>query len=759
MRIKTIAIIALFSLVASSTVAEEHNTGKSEKFIDELMSRMTLKEKIGQLNLPVGGDIVSGNVNNEELDGLIIRGEMGGFFNVKGVEAISRLQHLAVEKGPHGIPMLVGGDVIHGYETVFPIPLALSCSWNTAGIERAAQIAAAEATADGVNWIYSPMVDICRDPRWGRIAEGAGEDPYLGAEIAKAYVRGYQGSNIAADSTTLACVKHFALYGASEGGRDYNTVDMSLQRMFNYYLPPFKGAVDAGCASLMTSFNLVNGIHSTSSDWLIKGLLRGQWGFDGLISTDYNSIPDIELMGIAKKEEAAAMTLNAGTDMDMVSMLYLNNLYDAVKKGEVTGATINEACRRVLEAKWKLGLFEDPYRYCNRERNRSEIYKPEYRKVARQLAAETFVLLKNESNLLPLKRKGKIALIGPIADAGNNMCGTWSPLCHPEKHKSLLTAFREAMGEKAEIVYAKGSNIYYDHLMQQNAQGTRPIERGDDATLHAEALAVAAEADIIVCAMGECSDMSGESASRADITIPDTQRDLLKKLAATGKPIVLILFTGRPLVLDWEDVNIPAILNVWYPGSEGAEAIADVVFGDKSPCGKLTTTFPKSIGQIPLYYNHLKENHSDPTDGVFNRYCSNYIDCSNLPLYPFGFGLSYTQFKYGQPSISDTEMSVDGILKVSIDVTNTGELDGVEIVQLYIHDKLAQIARPVKELKHFRRVEIPAGKTVNVEFTITCDDCKYYNANLDYVCDPGEFEVMVGPNSHDTATLMFTLKK
>ena len=693
-----------------------------DRFIDNLMDKMTLDEKLGQLNLLVGGDIVSGTTQNQGCDSLFIDGKIGGVFNVKGVESVSRLQHLAVEQGPHGIPLLIGADVVHGYETVFPIPLALSCSWDTAAIENMARISAIEATADGVNWNYSPMVDICRDPRWGRIAEGSGEDPWLGSVIAKAYVRGYQGDNMKSDSTMMACVKHFALYGAPEGGRDYNTVDMSLQRMFNYYLAPYKAAVEAGCGSLMTSFNLINGMHATADKWLIEDVLRKQWRFDGMTVTDFNSVPEISTFGITEKKNAAALALKAGTDMDMVSGLYLKTLKDAIQRGEVDEAMVDKACRRVLEAKMRLGLFDDPYKYCKSERLDHDMYTDAHRTTAREIAAETFVLLKNDISLLPLAKKGKIALIGPLADAGNNMCGCWSGYCRAEKHESLLQAFKNAVGGNAEIIYARGANIYYDETTQCNAAGMRQLERGDDNAMHKEALAAAAKADIIVAAMGESADMSGESASRAELTIPDTQRDLLRKLAATGKPVVLLLFTGRPLVLDWENDNIPAILNVWFGGSEAAGAIADVVFGEKNPCGKLTTTFPRSVGQIPLYYNHLMSSHPDPQDGVFNRYCSNYIDISNEPLYPFGYGLSYTTFEYGTAEIQNNEIRVD--------IKNTGTVAGTEIVQLYIRDKVARIARPVKELKSYRRVSLNPGETKQIIFTITPDMLGYYDAQL-----------------------------
>ena len=755
-----IAAVAL-ALVAGvgSGYAKKATPADDAKFIDNLMSKMTLDEKIGQLNLLPGNDVVSGELPGARLEPLIKEGKLGAFLNVQGIDNISRLQHLAVEHSRLGIPLLAGADVIHGYQTVFPIPLALSCSWDSDAVERMARISAKEATADGINWNYSPMVDICRDPRWGRIAEGSGEDPYLGCILAAAYVRGYQGDNLKADSTVMACVKHYALYGAAEGGRDYNTVDMSRERMFNYYMPPYRAAVDAGVESLMTSFNLVNGQHATAAHWLIEDILRRDWGFKGMIVTDYGSISELTPMGVAEESEAAANTLKAGTDMDMCTSRFLKDLKGALERGLITEEMIDKACRRVLEAKQKLGLFENPYLYGSPERVAKDDYTPANRAAARDIAAETFVLLRNEGSLLPLAKKGKIALIGPLADAGNQMCGTWAPNCRPDTHQSLLSALREEVGDRAEVIYAQGSNIYYDEKMQENATRWNPIyHRGDNETLRTEALAAAEKADVIVAAVGETMSMSGESASRADITIPDAQRDLLKDLAATGKPVVLVLFTGRPLVLDWESKNIPAILNVWFGGSEAGKAICDVIFGDKVPSAKLTTTFPQMIGQIPLYYNHLPPSHPDTDPEHFNIYRSNYIDVSNDPLYPFGYGLSYTTFAYGKPSLSSNELTMDGKITLSVDVTNTGNYDGTEIVQLYLRDPVARIARPVKELKGFRRLDLKKGETATVTFDITPDMLKYYDADLKYVCDPGAFEAMVGPNSAAVQTLPFTLR-
>lgn len=753
MKLLHLCLIVSCAVLASCTSSTPEST-----FIDELMSRMSMEEKIGQLNLPTGGDLQSGIVFGPELDSLIVKGHIGGFFNVKGVKEISRLQHLAVEKGPHGIPLLVGADVIHGYETVFPIPLAMSCTWDTTAVERMASISATEATADGINWNFSPMVDICRDPRWGRIAEGSGEDPYLGGKMGAAYVRGYQGQNLNADSTLLACVKHFALYGAAEGGRDYREADMSDITMYNYYLPPFKATIDAGCASLMTSFNLINGTHATADSNLINGLLRKDWGFDGLVVSDYNSFPEIATMGTSTMDDAAALALKAGTDMDMVSGLFLRNLKDAVEKGSVSEKLIDKACRRVLVAKQQLGLFDNPYMYCNTTRAETDIFTDAHRHAAREIAARTFVLLRNYNNILPLKKKGKIAVIGPLADTSDNMVGCWSMHAQTDKYSSLIDAIKNAVGNDAHVLYSQGCNIYDDETMQRNATGSRPIPFHDTHQLEREALQAAEQADIIVAAMGESSDMSGESASRADISIPSPQRRLLKKLKETGKPVVLLLFTGRPLVLDWESHNLDAILNVWFGGSEAGDAIADVIFGEKIPQGKLTTSFPLHQGQIPIHYNHLQTSHPDPQPGVFNRYCSNYIDADNEPLYPFGYGLSYTTFEYGKPEISSPTLEKGGTLTLSVDVKNTGEYDGVEIVQLYIRDPVAKIARPVKELKDYARVFLRKGETATVRFTLTEEKLKYYNADLEYGYDPGEFVVMIGPDSRNLQTLSFQAK-
>ena len=719
------------------------------------MGKMTIREKLGQLNLPSGGDLVTGSVMNSELSDMIRKEEIGGFFNVKGIKKIYDLQRLAVEENRLKIPLIVGADVIHGYETIFPIPLALSCSWDTLAIQRMARISAIEASADGICWTFSPMVDICRDARWGRIAEGSGEDPYLGSLLAKAYVHGYQGDSMQGKDEILSCVKHFALYGASEAGKDYNTVDMSHLRMYNEYFAPYRAAVEAGVGSVMSSFNIVDGIPATANKWLLTDVLRDEWGFQGLLVTDYNSIAEMSIHGVAPLKEASVRALQAGTDMDMVSCGFLNTLEESLKEGKVTEAQIDAACRRVLEAKYKLGLFADPYKYCDTLRAEKELYTPEHRAVAREVAAETFVLLKNENHLLPLEEKGKIALIGPMADARNNMCGMWSMTCTPSGHGTLLEGIRSAVGDKAEILYAKGSNVYYDAEMEKGAVGIRPLERGNDQQLLAEALRTAARADVIVAAVGECAEMSGESPSRTNLEIPDAQQDLLKALVKTGKPVVLLLFTGRPLILNWESEHIPSILNVWFGGSETGDAVADVLFGKAVPCGKLTTTFPRSVGQLPLFYNHLNTGRPDPDNRVFNRYASNYLDESNEPLYPFGYGLSYTDFVYGDLQLSSETLPKNGNLTASVTVTNKGNYDGYETVQIYLRDIYAEIARPVKELKGFDRIFLKKGESREVKFVLTEDDLKFYNSGLQYIYEPGEFDVMIGTNSRDVQTKRF----
>lgn len=755
------ATVLLSSSMASAAIpptkAEQE---KMDKFITELMSRMTLDEKLGQLNLPPSDDIVTGQTINSNIGAAVARGQVGGTFNIKGAEKIRDLQKIAVEKSRLGIPLLIGMDVIHGYETVFPIPLGLSCTWDMDAVEKSARVAASEMSAGGICWTFSPMVDISRDPRWGRMSEGSGEDPYLGSEIARAMVRGYQGKDLGAADNVMACVKHFALYGAAEAGRDYNTVDMSRYRMYNEYFEPYKAAVDAGAGSVMSSFNLVDGIPATENKWLLDDVLRKQWNFDGFVVTDYGSIGEVAVHGLEDLPEASVRTLKAGTDMDMCAFGFIGTLKKSLEEGKVSMDDIDKAVRRILEAKYKLGLFENPYKYNDVAREKKDIYTAANRAVARAIAAKSFVLLKNEGNILPLAKKGKIALIGPMGNSAVNMPGTWSVAADARKYKSLRQGFEDALKGKAEVVYAKGSNLYEDPALEAACTvfGHDMRDPRTEQELLDEALRVAADADVIVAAMGEASESAGESSSRTDLTLPATQRRLLEALLATGKPVVMLNFSGRPTVMTWESENVPAILNVWFGGSEAADAIADVVFGDVNPSGKLTVSMPVNVGQVPIYYNHMNTGRpKNPADPSFQKYRSNYIDAPNEPLYPFGYGLSYTTYDYSDFHLDKTAMNRDGSVTASVKVTNTGDREGNETVQFYIRDVRGSVARPVKELKHFETVNLKPGESKTVDFRITPDMLKFYDYNLDYVAEPGEFQVMAGPDSRNVTTLSFTL--
>ncbi|MBA5651533.1 beta-glucosidase BglX [Bacteroides fragilis] len=731
-----------------------------DRFIDQLMKKMTLEEKIGQLNLPVTGEITTGQAKSSDVAKRIRNGEVGGLFNLKGVERIREVQRQAVEESRLGIPLLFGMDVIHGYETIFPIPLGLSCTWDMKAIEESARIAAVEASADGISWTFSPMVDVSRDPRWGRVSEGNGEDPFLGAAIARAMIRGYQGKDMSRNDEIMACVKHFALYGASEAGRDYNTVDMSRQRMFNEYMLPYQAAVEAGVGSVMASFNEVDGVPATGSKWLMTDVLRKQWGFDGFVVTDYTGINEMIDHGMGDQQTVAALALNAGVDMDMVSDAFSGTLKKSVEEGKVSAATIDAACRRILEAKYKLGLFDDPYKYCDVNRPKKQIFTKEHRAIARKTASESFVLLKNEG-VLPLSKKGTIAVVGPLANTRSNMPGTWSVAAVLDNAPSLVEGLREVVGDRAKVVTAKGSNLIGDADYEKRAtMFGRELHRDNrtDRELLDEALKVAAGADVIVAALGESSEMSGESSSRTNLEMPDVQRALLQELLKTGKPVVLVLFTGRPLVLTWEEEHVPAILNVWFGGSEAAYAISDVLFGDVNPSGKLTATFPQNVGQIPLFYNHKNTGRPLQEGRWFEKFRSNYLDVSNEPLYPFGYGLSYTTFAYSDIHLSSTEMSADGKLTATVTVTNTGSRDGAEVVQLYIRDLVGSVTRPVKELKGFEKIFLKAGESRKVSFSITPELLKFYNYDLQFVCEPGDFDVMIGGNSRDVKKARFLLK-
>lgn len=753
---KKILLTAALAITIMQSFAQ---TKPMNEFISNLMSKMTVREKIGQLNLLPSGTITTGISNNSPVKDALCKGELGGILNLKGADKIRELQELTVKKSRLGIPAIFGLDVIHGYETIFPIPLALSCSWDIPAIEHSAQIAAREASADGICWTYSPMVDIALDARWGRIAEGSGEDPYLGSRIAEAMVRGYQGDLTRRDNI-MACVKHFALYGAAESGRDYNTVDMSHIRMYNQYFPPYKAAVEAGAGSVMTSFNIVDYIPATANQWLLDDVLRKQWKFDGFVVTDYNSIKEMVKHGVGDLQSSAAMALKAGTDMDMCAEAYIGTLEKSLSEGLISMADIDNACRRMLEAKYKLGLFQNPYKYCDSKRRATDIYTAENCKAARDLAAESIVLLKNDNSTLPLKKQGKIALIGPLANSKFNVPGTWS-VAATYKYNTLYESMQSALKGKAQLLYAQGCNIASDSVMQNDGAFYRVIPRVNDAKAKAEALDIARQADVIVCAMGEEEEMSGECASRSNLELFDVQHELLEALVQTGKPVILLNYAGRPTVLTWESRHLPAIMNVWFGGSEASDAICDVLFGDKVPSGKLTTSLPQTTGQEPLYYNHQPTGRP-VAEGTktFTKFTSTYFDVRNDALYPFGFGMSYTTFKYGDLRLSADNMTRNDSIKATITVTNTGNYDADEVVQLYIRDVVCSISRPVKELKGFRRIHLAKGESREVAFTITPDMLKFYNHNLDYVLEPGDFEVMAGPSSSnkDLNTKTFTVK-
>ena len=660
---KKLSLSVLLFAAGFLTASAQKSPQDMDRFIDVLMNKMTLEEKIGQLNLPVTGEITTGQAKSSDIAAKIKKGEVGGLFNLKGVEKIREVQKQAVEQSRLGIPLLFGMDVIHGYETMFPIPLGLSCTWDMTAIEESARIAAVEASADGISWTFSPMVDISRDPRWGRVSEGSGEDPFLGAMIAEAMVRGYQGKNMERNDEIMACVKHFALYGAGEAGRDYNTVDMSRQRMFNDYMLPYEAAVEAGVGSVMASFNEVDGIPATANKWLMTDILRGQWGFNGFVVTDYTGISEMIDHGIGDLQTVSARAINAGVDMDMVSEGFVGTLKKSVQEGKVSMETLNTACRRILEAKYKLGLFDNPYKY-------------------------------------------------------------------------------------SDASYEERATMFGRSLNRDNRT---------DQQLLDEALNVARRSDIIIAALGESSEMSGESSSRTDLNIPDVQQNLLKELLKTGKPVVLVLFTGRPLTLTWEQEHVPAILNVWFGGSEAAYAIGDALFGYVNPGGKLTMTFPKNVGQIPLYYAHKNTGRPLKEGKWFEKFRSNYLDVDNDPLYPFGYGLSYTTFSYSDIDLSHSSMDMTGSLTAAVEVTNTGTWPGTEVVQLYIRDVVGSSTRPVKELKGFQKIFLEPGEMKIVRFKIAPEMLRYYNYDLQLVAEPGDFEVMIGTNSRDVKTAKFTL--
>lgn len=765
------------ALCFAITTQAQQNDAKSDSyrmnaFINNLMSKMTLDEKIGQLNLPTpGGGIATGAVVNSDVESKIKAGKVGGMFGVIGVDKIRQVQEMAMTQTRLKIPLFFGSDVIHGYKTTFPIPLGLSCSWDIPMIERSAQVAAKEATADGLSWVFSPMVDIARDPRWGRVAEGAGEDPYLGSQIAAAMIRGYQGRNLAADSTVMACVKHFALYGAAEGGRDYNTVDMSRIKMYEYYLPPYKAAVDAGSGSIMTSFNEIDGIPATGNKWLLTDLLRKQWGFKGFVVTDYTAINEMIDHGMGDLQTVSALALKAGTDMDMVGEGFLTTLKkslqearpdDPAGRGKITQKQIDDACRRILEAKYKMGLFDDPYRYLNASRASREVMSADKRAFARLAGTRAAVLLKNNNQTLPLKKTGTIALIGPLANNKSNMLGTWAVSGDSQYAIPVLDGMKNVAGNAVTILYSKGANITDDTVLAKkvNVFGERvDVGPGTPEQMLNEAIATATRADVIVAIVGEASEMSGEAASRSDLSLPESQKNLLEALAKTRKPLVVVMMSGRPLVLNRESELATSLLQVWHQGHEAGNAIADVLFGNYNPSGKLTMSFPRNVGQIPVYYNHKNTGRPQPKTSDWDKFRSNYLDVSNDPLYPFGYGLSYTGFGYSDITLSKNQMRETEQITATVTVTNNGNYDGEEVVQMYIVDPVASIAQPVKKLKGFQKIFLKKGESKQVRFIITTEQLKFYNSDLKWIAEAGDFKVQIGTSSKDVKEASFKLVK
>ena len=750
---KKIILIFTILLISVASFSQASKESAMHAFVNKLLAKMTLEEKLGQLNLPASSDFVTGAVSSSDIAQKVKDGKVGGVFNIRSVTKIKELQEYAVKNTRLHIPLLFGMDVIHGYRTIFPIPLGMSSTWDMPLIERTARIAANEASADGIMWTFSPMVDLTRDPRWGRTSEGNGEDAFLSSAIAKAMVHGYQGDDLSKNNTIMSCVKHYALYGAAEGGRDYNTTDMSRIRMYNEYFPPYKAAVDAGVGSVMVSFNEIDGVPASGNKWLVDDVLRKQWKFNGFVVSDYTGIPEMVNHGIGDFKTVNEKALQAGVDMDMVGEGFLNSIGISLKEGKVTQVQIDKATERVLIAKYQLGLFDDPYKYCDEKRSAAEVFNETNRAEARTIAAQSFVLLKN-NNVLPIAANKKIALVGPLANAKENMTGTWSVGADNTQSITLLKGLTAAVGTAGKVLYAKGSNLEDDwELEKRQTMFGKDIPR-DGRTpeqLLQEAIAVSAEADVIVAALGEGAESTGESASRTSLDLPASQQKLLKALLATGKPVVLVLFNGRPLTLTWEDANVPAILDVWFAGSEAGYAIADALLGKVNPSGKLSMSFPQNVGQIPLYYNH--KNTGRPLGKWFSKFQSNYIDVSNEPLYPFGYGLSYTKFDYSDFAVSATQLNGSQKLIATVTVKNTGAVTGKEVVQLYIRDLVGSVTRPVQELKGFQKIELAPGASKKISFEITPALLAFYNGDLKLDWESGDFQIMVGPNSRDVQML------
>jgi beta-glucosidase len=755
--------LKLFAFIAVLTALNAVSAqSRADKFVDSLMQLMTIQEKVGQLNLPSVGFDVTGPVVSQGVDEKLSKGLVGGVFNTFTPVAVKKLQEKAIAGHRLHIPLLFGYDVIHGHRTIFPIPLALSCTWNLGAVEQMAKVSAMEATADGLNWTFSPMVDIARDPRWGRVSECGGEDVYLGSRIAEAMVRGYQGTSLNNATNLMACVKHFALYGGAEAGRDYNTVDMSLYKMFNDYLPPYQAAVNAGVATVMTSFNDVNGVPATCNPFLLDTVLKKKWGFKGMVVTDYTAINELMNHGMGNEKTVAKRALEAGADMDMVGELYLNHLEGLLRDGKLNMAYIDRSCRNILMSKYKLGLFNDPYRGLD-EKRQSELLSSDNKQSALEIAQESIVLLKNKNNVLPLGNglhpsevavnlpsNQKIALIGPHIKGQRDLIGNWSGAGDWKKAITVYDAFvNDPMNiRKENVFYAQGCNMIEDEALRAKLNqhdGQIALSTKSAADMIAEAVKVAKKSDVVVLALGETFGMSGEAASMSNIDLQPQQKALFKALKAVGKPIVLLLFNGRPMTIENEFNQADAVVECWFPGTMGGEAVKNILFGVVNPSGKLTMTFPRNVGQIPVYYNSRKTGR--PIDET-QKYSSKYLDVANTPLLPFGYGLSYASFEYSNLKVNQIE---NGLMNVSVDVQNTGKVEGKEVVQVYITDVEASMTRPMKQLKRFKKVSLKAGEKYTANFQLSKDDLSFYNDKMQLIYEPGEFVFSVG--GHSDATL------
>lgn len=740
---KNIFLLAIAITMLSSAQGSQPEKSTIDQKIDSLLAKMTIQEKLGQLNQfsadgEWNSDKTAMGITPEQSE-LVKKGLVGSFLNATGSQTIKEIQRIAVEETRLKIPLLFAYDVIHGYRTIFPIPLAEACTWDPELLQQSAHVAAVEASAAGLHWTFAPMVDIARDPRWGRIMEGSGEDPVLGSRIAAARVKGFQGNHLNDKDSIMACAKHFAAYGAAEAGRDYNTVDISERTLREIYLPPYKGAVDAGVKSVMTSFNEIAGVPSTANKKLVTTILRKEFGFQGMVVSDWTSINELIPHGIAgNRTEAGILALNAGVDMDMVSEIYVKDLPSLVRANQISQKTIDDAVRRVLRVKYELGLFDDPYRNSDLEREKTAILNPDHRAVARKVAQKSIVLLKNEKDILPLSKTIiTLAVIGPLADNQKELLGSWSALGKAEDVVTVIEGIRKKVSAQTKIVYAKGCDIQE--------------ECGEDLT---EAKSVANQADVVIVVVGEPAAMSGEAASKVNIDLPGHQQELMNELYKTGKPLIVILMNGRPLTISWMAEKASAILETWFLGIEAGNAIADVLFGDVNPSGKLPITFPRNVGQIPIYYNHKNTGRPMSDD----MYTSKYIDSPQTPLYPFGFGLSYTSFAYENISVNPKQMGRNGNLMVSVDVTNTGKVAGEEIVQLYIQDKVASVTRPVKELKDFKKINLQPGEKTTVQFMLRPEQLAFYNLDMKWTIEPGMFNVFVGGNSQDVLQSEYELR-